>query len=199
MPPRRRDNFYAPADAGRLRRVTFFAERKSPKNGARERGFRFPLSLADPFPPTGQRERDVRVPSLWNPPLGVGRAVGSAGPYGGACPGECARAGGGVGARRPTEQTKLPRPSGPYLHLPLLAASARFDNRQNGRTAHPAFQGKSGSAQRSASVQHFGWFVICFVRVGCTPLQYDIRGAAEVLKPQVSSCPFGHFWDCGQK
>ena len=58
---------------GCLRRVTFFAERKSPKNGAREREFRFPLSLADPFPPTGQRERDVRVPSLWKPtPRGRG-------------------------------------------------------------------------------------------------------------------------------
>ena len=159
----------------------------------------FPFPLRNPIPQPAKGSGTCASPPFGNPPLGGGRAVGDAAPYGGTCPGECARAGGGVGARRPTEQTKLPRPSGPYLHLPLLAASAQFDNRQNGRTAHPAFQGKSGSAQRSASVQHFGWFVICFVRVGCTPLQYDIRGAAEVLKPQVSSCPFGHFWDCGQK
>ena len=32
---------------------------------------------------------------------------------------------------------KNPRPSGPHLHLPPLAASARFDNRLNGRPAHP--------------------------------------------------------------
>ena len=29
------------------------------------------------------------------------------------------------------------RPSGPHIHLPPAAASARFDNRPNGRPAHP--------------------------------------------------------------
>ena len=31
----------------------------------------------------------------------------------------------------------FPRPSGPHIHLPPAAASARFDNRPNGRPAHP--------------------------------------------------------------
>ena len=48
-------------------------------------------------------------------------------------------------------------------------------------------------------MQHFGWFVSCRVRVGRGSVWGDVRGAAEALKPQVSSSPFGHFWDCGQK
>ena len=32
---------------------------------------------------------------------------------------------------------KNPRPSGPHIHLPPVAASARFDNRPSGRPAHP--------------------------------------------------------------
>ena len=40
-----------------------------------------------------------------------------------------------------------------------------------------AFQSKSGSAQRNSSVQHFGWFSSCRVRVGRTAAQRDVRGA----------------------
>ena len=46
---------------------------------------------------------------------------------------------------------------------------------------------------------HFGWLALCTAREERRMARGNVRGAAEVLKPQVLSSPFGHFWDCGQK
>ena len=57
----------------------------------------------------------------------------------------------------------------------------------------------SGSGDRRKSVQHLEKFASAPVRVDVRRVLYEVLCAAEVLKPQVSSSPFGHFWDCGQK
>ena len=61
------------------------------------------------------------------------------------------------------------------------------------------FQSKSGSAQRKKSIPHFGIATAALTTREEHPAKVIFAGAQEVLKPAVSSSPFGHFWGCGQK
>ena len=48
------------------------------------------------------------------------------------------------------------RSVGPHLHLPPLAASARFDNRHSGKPARPCTEHGSGNDKRTASDSLYG-------------------------------------------
>ena len=70
---------------------------------------------------------------------------------------------------------------------------------QNVGVCSSTFQSKSGSAQRKKSIPHFGIVTAAPATRGTHFRKKDFAGAQEVLKPAVSSSPFGHFWGCGQK
>ena len=70
---------------------------------------------------------------------------------------------------------------------------------QNIELRTSTFQSKSGSAQRKKPMQHLGVVATAPATRGAHFRKKDCTGAQEVLKPAVSSSPFGHFWGCGQK
>ena len=70
---------------------------------------------------------------------------------------------------------------------------------QNVGVCSSIFQSKSGSAQRKKSMQHFGIVTAAPTTREKRSAKAIFAGAQEVLKPAVSSSPFGHFWGCGQK
>ena len=70
---------------------------------------------------------------------------------------------------------------------------------QNVELRTPTFQSKSGSAQRNMSIPHFGIVTTAPTTREKRPAKVVFAGAQEVLKPAVSSSPFGHFWGWGQK
>ena len=63
----------------------------------------------------------------------------------------------------------------------------------------PTFCILSGSGDRRKSMQHLGVVATAPATRGTHFCKKDFAGAQEVLKPAVSSSPFGHFWGWGQK
>ena len=83
------------------------------------------------------------------------------------------------GAKRPWESVSFSCHQRPKAatYLCRFAAKARFDNRPNPRRVFP--KGEARTDRKPSIITH--------------------HSAQEVLKPVVSSRPFGHFWGCGQK
>ena len=121
--------------------------------------------------------RGTRLRSAELSPLGTWRkherAVGDAGPYG----------------------VRLSSCAGIRETADMDATVPLHDN----RPAHRRAVRGSGSDMRSTGDSLYGDQHIFWFSRG-TRRRFMTRSAAqEVLKPAVSSRPFGHFWGCGQK
>ena len=83
--------------------------------------------------------------------------------------------------------------------MPLLTASARFDNRlKTVEPGTPTFCTASGSGDRRSSMPHFGQLLPCSVRVGYLPHNTP-HGARADFQTAGLNGVFAHFCRRGQK